>query len=113
MTTNYYFPRAKQLKDNMKLPKFWSVFGLKVKTKIIPFESNIAGQYEPSKKLITLNDMHETDQELLHTLLHELGHVMFYRVSINQAVSYEVHEYIVNNYATMLLENFEIKPRLK
>lgn len=97
----------------MKLPKFWKVFGLKVKTKIASFESNIAGQYEPGKHTMTLNEAHETDQELLHTILHELGHAMFYRVSINQAVSYETHEYIVNNYATMLLENFEIKPKLK
>ena len=97
----------------MKLPKIWNIFGLKIKLKIAHFETNIAGQYEPSKKLITLNAQHETDQELMHTLLHELGHAMFYRVSINQAVSYETHEYIVNNYATMLLENFEIKPKAK
>ena len=89
-----------------------TVFGLKVKLKIdekLPV--NIAAQYEPSKAIISLNAIHESDKELLHSLLHECGHALFYRVSIQQAVSYEVHEFIVNNYATMLLENFEVKPK--
>lgn len=97
----------------MKFPKFFNIFGLKVKLKIGGLPSNVAGQYEPQKNLITLNEFHETDKELLHTALHEVGHVLFYRVSINQGVSYEVHEFIVNNYATMLLENFEVKPKIK
>jgi hypothetical protein len=98
----------------MKLPKWLKIFGLKVKLIVsnkLPL--NVAGQYEPDKLIITLNEMHETDRELLHTLLHECGHAMFYRVSINQAISYEVHEFIVNNYATMLLENFDIRPKMK
>lgn len=98
----------------IKFPKFLKIFGLKVKLIIsdkLPI--NVAGQYEPDKTIITLNALHETDKELLHTLLHECGHAMFYRVSINQAISYEVHEFIVNNYATMLLENFDIRPKMK
>jgi Zn-dependent peptidase ImmA (M78 family) len=95
----------------MKLPKFFNVFGLKPKLKIVEMNPNFAGQYDTIKNVITLNSLHESDQELLHSLMHELGHCMFYRVSINQAVSYETHEFIVNNYATMLLENFDIKPK--
>jgi Zn-dependent peptidase ImmA (M78 family) len=98
----------------MKLPRVLNIFGLKVKLLVsLKIPPNIAGQYDHDKKLISLNHMHESDRELLHTLLHECGHAMFYRVSIQQAVSWEVHEFIVNNFATMLLENFEIKPRLK
>ena len=96
----------------MKLPKSLNIFGIKVKLKIdekLPF--NIAAQYEPGKETISLNALHETDKELLHSLLHECGHALFYRVSIQQAVSFEVHEFIVNNYATMLLENFDVKPK--
>lgn len=97
----------------IKLPKFLLIFGLKVKVKLAPIQGNIAGTYQPYKEVITLNDQHENDKELMHTLLHEAGHAMFYRVSINQAVSFETHEYIVNNYATMLLENFDIVPKKK
>ena len=98
----------------MKLPKFLNIFGLKIKLIVsLKLSPGVAGQYDPSKECITLNAIHETDKELLHTLLHECGHAMFYRVSIQQAVSWEVHEFIVNNYSTMLLENFEIKPRIK
>lgn len=98
----------------MKLPKFFNVFGQKIKLKIdesLPI--NVAGQFEPSKNLISLNPLHESDKELLHSLVHELGHALFYRVSINQAISFESHEFIVNNMATMLLENFELKPKIK
>jgi Zn-dependent peptidase ImmA (M78 family) len=98
----------------IKFPKFLKIFGLKVKLLISnKMPLNVAGQYEPDKCVITLNSMHETDKELLHTLLHECGHAMFYRVSINQAISFEVHEFIVNNYATMLLENFDIRAKMK
>lgn len=98
----------------MRLPRFFNVFGLKVKVKIDKkLSPNIAGQYEPTKELISLNEMHETDKELLHTLCHELAHAMFYRVSISQAISFETNEYICNNFATMLIENFDIKPKIK
>lgn len=98
----------------MKLPKFLNIFGLKVKLKVdSKMPLNIAGEYSPQKETITLNPVHDSDKELLHTLLHECGHAMFFRVSINQAISFEVHEFIVNNYSTMLLENFEIKPKLR
>lgn len=98
----------------MKLPKCFNVFGIKVKVKVSDrLPPNIAGQFEPAKETITLNAVHESDKELLHTILHEVGHAMFYRVSIQQAVSWEVHEFIVNNFATVLLENFDIKPKLK
>lgn len=93
-----------------KLPKFLMIFGLKVKLKVdkkIP--PHIAGQYEYTKALISMNSQHESEKEFMHTLIHECGHALFYRVSINQAISFEVHEYIVNNMATMLLENFDIK----
>lgn len=81
--------------------------------RICALEGGIAGTYQPYKEVISLNELHDTQEEMMHTLLHELGHAMFYRVSINQSISREVHEYIVNNYATMLLENFDITPKKK
>lgn len=93
----------------MKLPKFFMVFGQKIKIRVGSLDPRVAAQFEPSSNLITLNDLNVSEAEVLHSLLHEIGHAMFYRVSINQAVSFEVHEFIVNNYATMLLENFDLK----
>ncbi len=99
----------------MKIPKFLNIFGLKVKIVIQALSNGVAGMYEhgPRKKTIYLHSEHETNEELMHTLLHECGHCLFYRVSINQGVSFEVHEFIVNNYATMLQENFWVIPKDK
>jgi Zn-dependent peptidase ImmA (M78 family) len=97
----------------MRFPKSFDIFGMKVKIVFSSLMNHVAGLYDPDKKVMTINEAHETDHELLHTVLHECGHALFFRVSINQAISFETHEYIVNNYATMLLENFDIKPKLK
>lgn len=97
----------------MKFPKKFNIFGMAVKLIIRLMPESIAGTYDHRAKTITINELQETDEELLHTVLHECGHALFYRVSINQGVSFEVHEFIVNNYATMLLENFDIKPKIK
>ena len=94
----------------MKLPKFLNIFGQKIKLKLDKkLPPHIAGQYDYTKSTISINALQESDKEFMHTLIHECGHALFYRVSINQAISFEVHEYIVNNMATMLLENFDVK----
>lgn len=98
----------------MILPKFFNIFGLKVNL-VVKAMSNALGMYEHGvrKKTIYVHPDHETSEELMHTILHECGHALFYRVSINQGVSHEVHEFIVNNYATMLQENFWVIPKNK
>lgn len=106
--------RIYMIKLSFKMPKFITVFGLKIKIKINEnIGQNAAGLYEPMKATIHIHPDHPNEVELLHTMLHESGHAMFYRVSIHQAVSKEVHEFIVDNFATMLLENFDIKPKAK
>lgn len=97
----------------MKVPKFLNIFGVKIRLIVCDLGFGLAAQYEPAKKLITISPNQETDYEFIHSVLHECGHALFYRVSINQAVSYETHEFIVNNYATMLLENFDVKLKVK
>lgn len=97
----------------MKIPKFIMVFGSKIKILVKPLPNGIAAQYHIDGKTIVISPIQETDNGFLHSLLHECGHALFYRVSINQAVSYETHEFIINNYATMLLENFDIKMKVK
>ena len=100
-------------KELKKLPKFLDVFGKKVKVIIKELHPNYAAQYDVVSNEIFINKIEDSylEQGPLHSLLHEAGHALFYRVSINQAVSFETHEYIVNNYATMLLENFDITPK--
>lgn len=96
----------------MKWPKFFDVFGQKTAVKFIEMPDKYAAQYDIVLKEIAVNKNH-TEDDVMHSILHELGHALFFRVSINQSVSYEVHEFIVNNYATMLRENFDIKPKVK
>lgn len=96
----------------IKLPKFLNIFGLKVKLKVTSdLPENAAGLYIPIKSLIKISPEHPSKDEVMHTLLHESGHAMFYRISIHQSVSREMHEIIVDNFATMLIENFDITPK--
>ena len=91
----------------MKIRKSYNVFGRKIKVKFSKLDANIAGIYDDYTGTIFLNiDLTEKGNELVlqDTLIHELGHALFYRVSIDQAVSWQTHEYIVNNMAVMLRE---------
>lgn len=95
-----------------KWPRFFDVFGQKTPLKFVEMDNRFAAQYDITTKEISVNKNHQ-DDDVMHSVLHELGHALFFRVSINQSVSYEVHEFIVNNYATMLRENFDLKPKIK
>lgn len=91
----------------LKIKKSYNVFGRKIKVKFAQLDSNIAGMYYNDKGLILINEaLAEKGYEdiLQDTLIHEILHAMFYRVSIDQAVSWQVHEYIVNNAAVLLRE---------
>jgi len=45
-----------------------------------------------------------------HTLIHELGHAMFYRMSLGQTrIDPQIEEIIVNSNATMIQELFNIR----
>lgn len=91
----------------MKIKKSYNVFGRKIKVKICKLDENIAGVYDDSLGTIFINVLltqKGLEDQLQDTLIHELGHALFYRVSIDQAVSWQTHEYIVNNMAVMLRE---------
>lgn len=91
----------------MKIRKSYNVFGRKIKVKFSDMDPGIAGIYDDSLGMIILNvDLTQKGNEIVlqDTLIHELGHALFYRVSIDQAVSWQTHEYIVNNMAVMLRE---------
>lgn len=91
----------------MKIRKSYNVFGRKIKVKFAELDPTIAGIYDDYTGTILLNmDLMQKGNEIVlqDTLIHELGHALFYRVSIDQAVTWQTHEYIVNNMAVMLRE---------
>lgn len=91
----------------MKIKKSYIVFGKKIKIKICKLQDNVAGMYDHNESVIYINEwlvQKGYEAELQDTLIHELGHALFYRVSIDQAISWQIHEYIVNNMAVMLRE---------
>jgi len=91
----------------MKIKKSYNVFGRKIKVKFAELDPSIAGMYDDYTGTILLNiDLTEKGNEIVlqDTLIHELGHALFFRVSIDQAVQWQTHEYIVNNMAVMLRE---------
>jgi len=91
----------------MKIKKSYMVFGKKIKIKICQLQDGIAGMYDHETETIYINDIFMQkgyESDLQDTLIHELGHALFYRVSIDQAVSWQTHEFIVNNMAVMLRE---------
>lgn len=91
----------------MKIKKSYMVFGKRIKTKICQLQENVAGMYDHNTETIYINEVFMQkgyEKELQDTLIHELGHALFYRVSIDQAVTWQVHEFIVNNMAIMLRE---------
>ena len=91
----------------LKIKKSYNVFGRKIKVKFAKLDESIAGLYNDSIGTIFINEMllaKGLESQLQDTLIHELGHALFYRVSIDQAVNWQVHEYIVNNMAVMLRE---------
>jgi Zn-dependent peptidase ImmA (M78 family) len=91
----------------VKIKKTYNVFGRKIKVKFVVLNDNIAGMYDDAPGVIYINKylaQKGFEEQLQDTLIHELGHALFYRVSIDQAIGWQVHEYIVNNMAVMLRE---------
>lgn len=69
-----------------------------------------AGDYDTKLKIITI-DKNLDSSERLSTLLHEMGHALFDRIGLTQGVSKEYEETVVESYAKMIVENFNLKLR--
>ncbi len=97
-----------------RLPKTLSIHGKTIPVKLHKglSEQNIAGVYRYVENDILIEsrmNMHDK----LETLLHEAGHALINRVSINQVISSDTEEIIVDNFAKMIMENFELENKLK
>lgn len=77
-------------------------------------ELHAAAECDSEAGTITIaSDGSQPSNELLHTLIHELGHALFRRTGVSQGISTELEESIVDQYATMITEVFEMKLRRK
>lgn len=71
--------------------------------------SHIMGYYDLEQEAIYLQGVKED----YGTLIHEIGHAIFHRTGLKQAISGDVEEIVVENIATALMENFEVKLKIK
>lgn len=88
------------------LPKSINVFGRKIKIDTKPnplIPSNIHGYYESETGTIHISSGG------METLLHEIFHAVIDRVSVNQTLSQEVEEIIVDTFAKQINETFDLK----
>lgn len=86
-----------------------NVLGLKVPVKYKELDNNYRGLYTFEDKAITI-DTNQSPQQMLETIIHELGHAIFDRAGIRQAhISQDAQEIIVENFSTVLLENFNLR----
>ena len=98
----------------MRLPKTIQVFGRDYKialTKHLKDEdgNRVDGLFCAKTSVISIDT---EDKNQVHTLIHELGHAVFERTSLNQTdISSNLQEIVVNSIATVLTENFNISLR--
>lgn len=85
---------------------YFNIFGLKIEVSTANLENKeLAGYYDPVKNEIVISDEYEGK---FHTLIHELGHVVWNRLGINQTqVPLDIQEIVVEGFATAFIENFE------
>ena len=100
----------------MSLPKSINIFGLDYKVKIVKElkddDGNMVDGLFCSKDAIISID--KDNKNKMHTLIHEMGHAMFHRVSIGQTdINDQVEEIINNNWATLMTEVFDLKFKRK
>lgn len=96
----------------MRIPKKVYILGQEYKVIEIPNPvangEVVAGYYRHASLEIVINKNQSKDDKT-HTLLHELGHALFIRCGLMQAnISSEIEEIIVENFATMITEQFKL-----
>lgn len=94
-----------KVKDD--LPKSVTVFGEKFKVIRKPLTAEgLAGYCDRSNNTIVVASELITI-DAFQTLLHEIGHAVFGRIGLMQAINPELEEIVVESLATCFVENFE------
>lgn len=102
----------------IRFPRTLDVYGDKIKLRVRhPVKDSdgnkVVGTYCYDDGIIEIDSRLDDDQKI-HTLLHELGHAVFHRLSaghLDNNIPYELEEIIVNSFATLYTELFDIKFR--
>lgn len=82
------------------------VFGEEYHLEVLPDEdSRVMGRFDSSEKKIFIREK-LSERDFFHTLIHEIGHGLFYRNSFYQSIPSELEEVIVDSFATIMVENF-------
>lgn len=93
-----------------------NVLGLQVKVikkKDYAKKTGFEGLFDPYKNEITI-DADLKKQEYIGTLIHEIGHAIFHRGGVFQTkIPMEVHEIIVEQFSTVIVENFNLTRKRK
>ena len=96
------------------LVKSLLVLGRKVPVKRSDLRDlSAAGAYCPQTKTIFIESTLKPGDFMTETLLHELFHAAFDRVSLGQSVTREIEEIIVDQMAVVVSENFTLSPKKK
>ena len=93
----------------MKLPKKLNVFGQVVKVEYAKLDENIGG-LSHSSGLIQINSK-LLKKAVRQVFLHEFFHSVITRLSIDQNMSIDTEEILVEGLSKCLLENFDVKVR--
>ena len=90
------------------------VFGKTITIKEVDMSSigSYHGLYVHDKAQILLNKNDSTEQKM-ETLIHEIGHAIFRRAGLTQAISSDVEEITVDQYSIVLREIFNFTFRKK
>ena len=96
----------------MKRPDLFQVFGQIIPVEYVEPESidNDYGEYCRKNKDIKINKSIDSE-ELMATLVHELGHALSDRVGLRQAINHELEEIMCEAFAVVITENFKLSPR--
>lgn len=97
----------------MKIPKEIPIMGKYHTINVIDDPSNEdCGEFD-GDETITVNLAKNNEAELIHSLIHEIGHAMFVRSGLRQGLPVAIEEVVVQNMATVITELFDLKFKKK
>ena len=85
--------------------RYLSIKGVKYTVKLCNPESDYCGLCDLEKKIIWI-DKTASKEEKQRTLLHEIGHAIFKELSFDQAISSDVEQILVDNFANVYFDLF-------